>query len=64
MVKEAFDAGALGMAKVDGRDHQHAGGPTLDDVAQRTWQGSSTCRNICKSQRTVVTLWLYDDRLG
>jgi hypothetical protein len=36
MVKEAFDVGALGMAKVDGRDHQHAGGPTLDDVAQRT----------------------------
>jgi hypothetical protein len=38
----------------------------LDDVARWTHVTSSFVghRNICKSQRTVITLWLYGDRLG
>jgi hypothetical protein len=49
---------ALRAAKVNDGDHQHVGRPTHDDVAWRThvtlpFVGHG---NICKSQRTVMTL--------
>jgi hypothetical protein len=57
-LKEALGTRALGMVKVDSGDHRHAGGPMLDDVAQRTHATFQFVGhgNICKCQRTVMTL--------
>jgi hypothetical protein len=54
---EGFGTSALETTKVDSGDHQHARGPILDDLAQRTHVAFLFVghRNICKSQRTVMT---------